>query len=337
MYPTGRFDNGMHNFHHDQTYADRRTSLPAANPNIAGFHSQTAAQHSFNQYEQSFQVERNSLLGVLVDFVTKAHQLPAGTVKSYKAASTDFWAFAKQLQMDMQSFNIEWRDLFLIGSSVVTLRDDVKIELVDKFPIQVQSQYMSKAAVDLNVAQTYAPKMNAAATPPTITQTCTQTESVTLPALSVLKKRAEEILGMSLQGNTAADDVTVYPESFPVGILVKNLKKETYTSIHLSDVCKYLLGHHKTVKERFPDFPGMKPFLLRHPHIFFVIVDEEKFEEKMKQTVGHKGRVNREDFYIVLLKNPACHHVISDEQFAKICALADYEQPTNAQVKFLSS
>ena len=49
-------------------------------------------------------------------------------------------------------------------------------------------------------------------------------DGVLLPALSVLRTRAEAILGVSYHDNSSADDITVHPESCPVGILIKALQ-----------------------------------------------------------------------------------------------------------------
>ena len=145
---------------------------------------------------------------------------------------------------------------------------------------------------------------------------------VTLPASSALKTNTEKIIGKALRGSATTDDVTVYPESCPVGVLVNALKKET--RIRFSGVSDMMKGRYKSVKDRFPGFPGMRLFLSRHPHLFILNVDEEKYQEKKKLS-KQSGGVSAEDFSTIILNNPACHHVVNDEHFAQICALADAE------------
>ena len=114
----------------------------------------------------------------------------------------------------------------------------------------------------------------------------------------------------------------MYPESCPVGVLIKSLKKEK--RIYFSSLAQHLArspaGKSSSVKDRFPGFPGIPQFMSTHAHIFIQVLDDAKFQEKMKKS--QKG-VSRADFCNVSLNNPACHHVISDEQFTKICALVE--------------
>ena len=139
---------------------------------------------------------------------------------------------------------------------------------------------------------------------------------VTLPASSALKTNTEKIIGKALRGSATTDDVTVYPESCPVGVLVNALKKET--RIRFSGVSDMMKGRYKSVKDRFPGFPGMRLFLSRHPHLFILNVDEEKYQEKKKLS-KQSGGVSAEDFSTIILNNPACHRVVNDEHFAQIC------------------
>ena len=148
---------------------------------------------------------------------------------------------------------------------------------------------------------------------------------IRLPASSVLRKKAEEILEKSLRGSKPADDITVYPESCPVGALVKVLKKESRISLNcVSDKMK---GPYISAKERFPGFPGTKAFLSKHTHIFVLNVDEEKHQEKKNEAMAKGAReaanIHHDNFSSVLLTNPSYHHVISDEHFMKICAVVD--------------
>ena len=165
---------------------------------------------------------------------------------------------------------------------------------------------------------------------------------VKLPASSILKTRAEGILGMSLSGCAPTDDVTVHPESCPVGVLVKAFRtqprptllsedSEGNTFITWTNLYNVLSGHldkdkdvYKSVGHRFPGFPGMKPFLSKHGHLFIQVAvdnDTSKLETENTKEKKHSRRPDP----VVYLKDASSHWVISDEQFTTICALADDE------------
>ena len=177
--------------------------------------------------------------------------------------------------------------------------------------------------------------------PSTVTSADRGDRGITLRASSVLKTRVEGIVGMSLQGCTPADDVTVYPESCPAGVLIKAFRtqprpnllsedNEGNTFITWTNLYNVLSGHldtdkdvYKSVGHRFPGFPGMKPFLSKHGHLFMQIVDNEsKIETDNTQDKKHSRRSDPN----VYLKNASSHWVISDDQFTTICAMADDEK-----------
>ena len=178
--------------------------------------------------------------------------------------------------------------------------------------------------------------LSSASTPPVISSDRGD-RGIKLPASSVKKARAEEILGVSLQGRTAAHDVTVYPESCPVGILVQALRtqrrrlwlvnndKDGNPFVWWHSVLHLLKGgmdrgkrtHYRSVEARFPDFPGMQLFLSRHRDVFVCARMAPPGPDK------------------IYLKDPASHLAVSDEQFTKICALVD-RKPSSAQQQLQS-
>ena len=165
---------------------------------------------------------------------------------------------------------------------------------------------------------------------------------ITLRASSILKTRVEGIVGMSLQGHTPSEDVTVYPESCPVGVLIKafrtqprptllNEDSEGNTFITWTNLYNVLSGHldkdkdvYKSVGHRFPGFPGMKPFLSKHGHLFMQLVDTDTKIETT-ETTQDKKHSRRSDPNVYLI-NASCHWVISDDQFTSICAMIDDEK-----------
>ena len=208
--------------------------------------------------------------------------------------------------------NASWHDtdLDLKPNASVMLRLEVKVELVDNF---------LGAGLPLPVSPDSNP--SSATNQPVIAWDRGDC-GVPLPSLSALKARAEGILGMTWRGTTPEDDVIVYPESCPVGILIQALKKEGH--ILLPSIGNHLAVRQmgSSIKDRFPGFPGIKQFLSQHSYVFIQNFDEEKYEAKKKQMNREPQRHN---FEKALLKNAACHHVISDDHFAKIFALVDDE------------
>ena len=77
--------------------------------------------------------------------------------------------------------------------------------------------------------------------------------------------------------------------------------------------------HYRSVETRFPDFPGVQPFLSRHRGIFLCTTPAPAIPD------------------VVYLRKPASHWVVRDEQFASICALLDRMPSSSEQHTPLSS